>query len=213
MLFGPVGNSKLVFYFIHLMYLVYGYPLYVLLVFPTLWPEHKFINVLFFLATFTMWYALYTVHLTDPGYLKQNTPEYQTYLRKLTFRSESFVANDWSKSLARLCHTCKTIKPYRASHCRACNRCVLAFDHHCPYIQNCVGYKNRPYFFLFVVSMCTLQIISIDLLYLCLSIDVNQYIIYPALFMACLFAFMTAILTFGAVSSFSIFKKHYADNF
>lgn len=130
------------------------------------------------------------------------------YYLQLTFRSESFITKDWTKSLARLCHTCKTIKPYRASHCKACNRCVLAFDHHCPYIQNCVGYRNRPFFFLFVISSCSLQIVCARVVYICLSKAIDQYFLYPAVVGVFLFGLMTAILTFGAVCLIFIVQIH-----
>lgn len=89
-LFGPVGNSKMVFFFIHLLYIAYEYPLYFFVVIPQIWPEHKLVNVLFILNSVIMWYSLYTVYLMDPGYLKQDTYEYQTYLKKVTLVFFSF---------------------------------------------------------------------------------------------------------------------------
>ncbi|SNX85423.1 uncharacterized protein MEPE_04132 [Melanopsichium pennsylvanicum] len=41
-------------------------------------------------------------------------------------------------------------KPERAHHCRACKTCTLKFDHHCPWINQCVGLGNERYFVLFM---------------------------------------------------------------
>lgn len=47
------------------------------------------------------------------------------------------------------CDDCQGFKPPRAHHCRTCNRCVLKMDHHCVWINACVGNENQLSFILF----------------------------------------------------------------
>lgn len=51
---------------------------------------------------------------------------------------------------SRYCDKCCTYKPPRTHHCRVCKRCVLKMDHHCVWINNCVGYLNYKPFIIFV---------------------------------------------------------------
>jgi palmitoyltransferase len=48
-----------------------------------------------------------------------------------------------------VCRKCIFPKPIRAHHCSICARCILNQDHHCPWINNCVGHLNHRYFFQF----------------------------------------------------------------
>jgi len=50
----------------------------------------------------------------------------------------------------RYCKWCNCYKPDRCHHCRVCRSCVLRMDHHCPWIANCVGFRNHKHFLLLV---------------------------------------------------------------
>jgi len=41
---------------------------------------------------------------------------------------------------------CNTHVLPRSKHCGQCNRCVNTFDHHCIWLNNCVGEQNYKYF-------------------------------------------------------------------
>jgi palmitoyltransferase len=51
----------------------------------------------------------------------------------------------------RFCLTCQCFKPDRCHHCSACNVCVLNMDHHCLWINNCIGFWNRKKFLLLIM--------------------------------------------------------------
>ncbi|XP_048254354.1 palmitoyltransferase ZDHHC3-like [Haliotis rufescens] len=61
-----------------------------------------------------------------------------------------------------VCMKCETYRPPRAHHCRVCRRCIRRMDHHCPWINNCVGEFNQKFFiqFLFYVGMSSVYAVT-----------------------------------------------------
>ena len=86
--------------------------------------------------------------VTDPGFLKNTQNDFLHLLEVV--------------DCAQLCPDCQTIRTSRSRHCSICNRCVERFDHHCPWVNNCVGIRNHNYFYLFVISMFATLAISIS---------------------------------------------------
>ncbi|KAL5022759.1 hypothetical protein ScPMuIL_001914 [Solemya velum] len=58
------------------------------------------------------------------------------------------------EEVVSICKRCISPKPPRTHHCSVCGKCIMKMDHHCPWLNNCVGFYNHRYFFLFVVYMC-----------------------------------------------------------
>lgn len=72
-----------------------------------------------------------------PGYLTNNSVDFMGMLDNV----ES----------TQLCPDCKTIRTSRSRHCSVCRCCVERFDHHCPWINNCVGLRNHNFFYCYIL--------------------------------------------------------------
>ena len=77
------------------------------------------------------------------------------------------------KTKAKL-QVCSGFKVPRSHHCRKCGRCVKKMDHHCPWINNCVGEWNQKYFLQFLFYVGVLAAYSILLVALSWSAECPQ---------------------------------------
>ncbi|GAU11941.1 hypothetical protein TSUD_195650 [Trifolium subterraneum] len=98
----------------------------------------------------------------DPGYIgismhddTQNMKDDEPLL-KIEINNPALLAGNWSQ----LCATCKIVRPLRAKHCSTCDRCVEQFDHHCPWVSNCIGKKNKWDFFAFLILEVSAMLVT-----------------------------------------------------
>jgi len=55
----------------------------------------------------------------------------------------------------RVCDICNLYQPPGAKHCHFCHKCIVGFDHHCVYLNTCIGSRNYAIFFV-TISMTSL---------------------------------------------------------
>lgn len=84
----------------------------------------------------------------DPGYIKSKS---KSELFELYQNFESHL----------VCPDCVVVRLPRSRHCQFCNKCVEKFDHHCPWINNCIGGKNLGWFLLFVLTTWLSLLVSL----------------------------------------------------
>ena len=59
----------------------------------------------------------------------------------------------------KFCSTCHIFRGPGVSHCKKCDNCVENFDHHCPWLGNCIGKNNYFNFFIFLI-FCNIFVLS-----------------------------------------------------
>lgn len=59
------------------------------------------------------------------------------------------------------CLFCGIIKPERVVHCRYCRKCHMKMDHHCFFINNCIGLYNYKLFLNLLMNVLILSIFSL----------------------------------------------------
>ena len=95
----------------------------------------------------------------------------------------------------KFCKTCKIWRPERSSHWSIWDWCVETFDHHCPFLNNCIGKRNYRYFFGFLCSITLngLGIIAWLIIYISSNTSTDESVLKDSLVTEIIFIIIGAI--------------------
>ena len=111
-----------------------------------------------------LWFDLVFAH-PNPGVVVFDEAQYDALM-------EQVGATAAEPSTKAACHTCMVRKPLRSKHCRDCGYCIARMDHHCVWLDGCVGLQNHGRFLIFLV----LHIVSVLLFLGCVLPVLRQAI-------------------------------------
>jgi len=102
---------------------------------------HIIFIILFYISAHSYFVCLFS----DPG----NIPHLSVESRNKVIQE---LAEQDTLDARHYCVECNIKKPIRSKHCRFCNKCVILFDHHCPWTYNCIGYLNHRSFVIYLYA-------------------------------------------------------------
>jgi len=110
-------------------------------------------------------FMLITISI-DPGIIPRNLHFMQqsVEIEKIPFRKKQSGHTDLTIKThfqrVKYCKTCNVYRPPRTSHCGICDVCVENFDHHCPWLGQCVGKRNYKYFYIYTLLLTVYDIFA-----------------------------------------------------
>ena len=174
--------------------------------------EFVWCHIILYNALFAMAVSSHFVCMTtDPGCVPVNAHPLSEY-GELVDDNKSNMSSSGANSHLRYkrnCKKCQSYKPRHAHHCSVCGRCVLYFDHFCPWINNAIGIMNQKLFIQFIFSVMGICGYSMVLILIKFSIcegretsniqckyltTQNNFLVFFVLFLACIFGLFTACM-------------------
>lgn len=114
--------------------------IYFVVIYPLLYKDNQLVGISMTIIglsiLFNIFYNNIKAAFTDPGSPKSVIKSFD--------KSASVFSNTF-------CQKCDFYKPPRAHHCSICQKCIMKMDHHCPWVNNCIGENNQIYFYMFIM--------------------------------------------------------------
>mmetsp|Transcript_17890 Transcript_17890/g.44355 ORF Transcript_17890/g.44355 Transcript_17890/m.44355 type:complete len:649 (-) Transcript_17890:538-2484(-) len=91
------------------------------------------------------------------AYVKWTEPGFLPTFKSMPAEEARQVEKKLGLKFRKVCETCGIIRPIRSKHCKDCDRCINHFDHHCAYMDWCVGANNHLAFNVFLIFFFAAQ--------------------------------------------------------
>ena len=104
--------------------------------------------IVFWVLIISLFVSFYITNKSDPGFL-----EAKDNLTWLQMVEKKIHINEY-------CPYCRVKKTSTVKHCHVCKKCISGFDHHCNWIDNCIGEQNIGRFIFFILMIITNLIFS-----------------------------------------------------
>ncbi|KAF8409570.1 hypothetical protein HHK36_005648 [Tetracentron sinense] len=96
---------------------------------------------------------LIMVSTIDPGIIpRNNKPSMEEEVGTSHGIRKKMVTVNGVEVKMKYCQICRIFRPPRSCHCAICDNCVEKFDHHCPWVGQCIGLRNYRFYLMFVSS-------------------------------------------------------------
>ncbi|KAL8606396.1 hypothetical protein ACOMHN_060301 [Nucella lapillus] len=133
--------------------------------------QHVIVAILYVLLLVFSLTMYFMACCTDPGYLRVRKHwKQRVKVSKNNNKEDSECGSDDSDEGStmlkfntedgdfkyRVCDYCEIEQPMRTKHCEDCGRCVRKYDHHCPWLEACIGERNHKFFWTFLLSTALL---------------------------------------------------------
>ena len=124
---------------------------YLLIIAPFFRPYFINTTIIVFIFFYSVWLYFTARGRAESIRFGYETPEIesQKYFEKYPLTDRP---SEYAQAL-QFCFACELLQPPRSKHCKLCERCVREFDHHCTWLNSCVGSGNHRRFVVLVHCM------------------------------------------------------------
>ena len=170
-IFGIKENLSDMIFLILTFFLIYIIFIFFILSYFYLNKSFIYYLLIFIITSFTFISGIYNqlcCFFTEPGIIPRKFQKFYN-----TNICDKYILSKVTKNpiikIQRNCNICFIKRPKKCQHCFFCDNCVEEFDNHCQYTSNCIGKRNKKYYFLFLFFdlLFLIEIYIISFIQLC----------------------------------------------